>query len=146
MPTGELLAILTREYPNGVSFEPMAVRLLRKKAPFTDSQIERLKAEMFQLGNGLWVSSKMISDNKSRLTFAEKANEWLKQYGCFSVEKNFLERDDLGTGKPLQEARTEYARREKDLQPDEQRVFKAVLLFGVMEEVQRWAPTAERYG
>lgn len=48
----------------------------------------------------------------------------------------FLERDDLGTGKPLQEARSEYARRENDLQPDEKRVFKAVLLFGVMEEVQ----------
>jgi hypothetical protein len=48
----------------------------------------------------------------------------------------FVERDDLGTGKPLQEARSEYARREKDLQPDEQRVLKVVLLFSLIEQMQ----------
>jgi len=48
----------------------------------------------------------------------------------------FVERDDLGTGQYVQEARAEYARREKDLQPDEQRVFKAVLLFGLIEQLQ----------
>ena len=48
----------------------------------------------------------------------------------------FVERDDLGTGQPVQETRSEYARREKDLQPDERRVFKAVLLFGLIEQLQ----------
>jgi hypothetical protein len=48
----------------------------------------------------------------------------------------FVERDDLGTGQVVQEARAEYARREKDLQPDERRVFKAVLLFGLIEQLQ----------
>ncbi len=48
----------------------------------------------------------------------------------------FVERDDLGTGQAVQEARAEYARREKDLQPDERRVFKAVLLFGLIEQMQ----------
>lgn len=48
----------------------------------------------------------------------------------------FVERDDLGTSKHLQEARAEFARRKKDLQPDECRVFKAVLLFGLVEQVQ----------
>lgn len=48
----------------------------------------------------------------------------------------FVERDDLGTGQALQEARGEYARREQDLQPDERRVFKAVLLFGLIEQMQ----------
>ena len=48
----------------------------------------------------------------------------------------FVERDDLGTGQQVQEARAEYARRENDLQPDEQRVFKAVLLFGLIEQLQ----------
>ena len=48
----------------------------------------------------------------------------------------FVERDDLGTGQAVQEARAEYARREQDLQPDEQRVFKAVLLFGLIEQMQ----------
>jgi len=48
----------------------------------------------------------------------------------------FVERDDLGTGQPVQEARAEYARREMELQPDERRVFKAVLLFGLIEQMQ----------
>ena len=48
----------------------------------------------------------------------------------------FVERDDLGTGQAVQEARAEYARRENDLQPDERRVFKAVLLFGLIEQFQ----------
>ena len=48
----------------------------------------------------------------------------------------FVERDDLGTGQAVQEARAEYARREQDLQPDERRVFKAVLLFGLIEQMQ----------
>ena len=48
----------------------------------------------------------------------------------------FVERDDLGTGQVVQDVRAEYARREKDLQPDEQRVFKAVLLFGLIEQIQ----------
>ncbi|WP_136523554.1 transposase [Geomonas ferrireducens] len=48
----------------------------------------------------------------------------------------FVERDDLGTIHAVQDARAEYARREKDLQPEEQRVFKAVLLFGLIEQMQ----------
>ncbi len=48
----------------------------------------------------------------------------------------FVERDDLGTGQAVQEARAECARREQDLQPDERRVFKAVLLFGLIEQMQ----------
>ena len=48
----------------------------------------------------------------------------------------FVERDDLGTGQSVQEARAEYARREMELQPDEQRVFKTVLLFGLIEQLQ----------
>jgi len=48
----------------------------------------------------------------------------------------FIERDDLGTDKRLQEARMEFARREKELQPEERRVFKAVLLFSLVEAVQ----------
>ncbi len=89
MTTAELLAALGRECPNGVSFDPMAVRLLRQKVPFEDWQIENLKAEMFQLGNGLWFSGEMISDDKSRLAFDGQAMEWLMEYGCFSVERLF---------------------------------------------------------
>ena len=48
----------------------------------------------------------------------------------------FVERDDLGTDKHVQEARAEYTRRKNDLRPDECRVFKAVLLFGLVEQMQ----------
>jgi|GEM_PF-439473 len=89
MTTVELLAAVTRECPNGVSFDPMAVRLLRQKVPFEDWQIEDLKAAMFQLGSGLWFSREMISDDESRLAFDEQAMEWLMKYGCFSVERMF---------------------------------------------------------
>jgi len=89
MTTTELLRILKRECPNGVSFDPMAVRLLRQKVPIEDWQVEDLKAAMFQLGNGLWFSCEMISDDESRLEFEEKAMEWLQEHGCFSVERLF---------------------------------------------------------
>ena len=89
MTTAELLAALARECPNGVSFDPMAVRLLRQKAPFEDWKIQDLKAAMFQLGNGQWFSREMISDDESLLAFERQARKWLKEYGCFSVEKLF---------------------------------------------------------
>uniref|UniRef100_C6E123 Uncharacterized protein n=1 Tax=Geobacter sp. (strain M21) TaxID=443144 RepID=C6E123_GEOSM len=89
MTTAEILAALMRECPNGVSFESMAVRLLRQKVPFETGQIEDLKAEMFQLGNGLWYSREMISDADSLLAFHGQAMEWLKEYSCFSVEQLF---------------------------------------------------------
>lgn len=85
----EFLEVLARECPNGVSFDPMAVRLLRQKIPFEDGQIADLKAAMFQLGNGLWFSREMISDDESLLAFREQAVDWLSEYGCFSVERLF---------------------------------------------------------
>lgn len=59
MTTAELLAAFARECHNGVSFDPMTVRLLRQKIPFEDWQIEDLKAAMLRLGNGLWFSREM---------------------------------------------------------------------------------------
>lgn len=94
MTTAELLAVLARERPNGVSFDPMAVRLLRQKVPFEDWQIEDLKAAMFQLRSELWFSLAMISDDEPRLAFERQAMEWLREHGCFSVEQ--LLRDFCG--------------------------------------------------
>jgi hypothetical protein len=89
MAVGNLLAAFAREYPNGVSFDPMAVRLLRQKVPLEVSQIENLKAVMFQLRNGLWFSREMISDDATFLAFEGQALEWLKGHGCFSVARLF---------------------------------------------------------
>lgn len=85
----ELLDELKREHPNGVSFDPMSVRLLRKKIPLHDGQIEELKEEMFQMGDELWFTREMISDDESRLALREQATKWLMEYGCFSVERLF---------------------------------------------------------
>lgn len=87
MTTAELLTVLARECPNGVSFDPMSVRLLRQKVPFEDWQIEDLKAAMFQFGSGLWLSCEMVLDDESRLAFREQATAWLVDHGCFSVEQ-----------------------------------------------------------
>jgi len=66
------LAVLTRECRNGVSVDPMAVRLLRQKVPFESWQIENLKAEMFQLPNGLWFSREMVLPDDSLLAFSKR--------------------------------------------------------------------------
>ncbi|MFH1740141.1 MAG: hypothetical protein ABIH23_14125 [bacterium] len=89
MTTAKLLAALARECPNGVSFDPMAVRLLRRKVPFEDWQIRNLQADMFQLKNGLWFSTEMISNDEARLALREQATAWLIERGYFSVERLF---------------------------------------------------------
>lgn len=85
--SSELVKALALEYPTGVSFAPIAIRLLRQKTPFQDCQIDDLKAEMFQLGNELWFSREMILDDASHLELLESAKNWLIEYGCFSVEQ-----------------------------------------------------------
>lgn len=87
--TSNLLELLVREYPNGVSFDPMAVRLLRRKMPIEDSQIKNIQDKMFQLDNGLWFSSEMVSGNDSREALCEQALAWVIEYGYFAVEKLF---------------------------------------------------------
>ena len=71
--------------------------------------------------------------------FIEKGGLEVPGHQLLTVDhlwRYFVERDDLGTGQAVQEARAEYARREQELQPDERRVFKAVLLFGLIEHMQ----------
>jgi len=71
--------------------------------------------------------------------FIEKGGLDVSDHQFLTVDhlwRYFVERDDLGTGQAVQEVRAEYARREQDLQPDERRVFKAVLLFGLIEQMQ----------
>jgi Cdc6-like AAA superfamily ATPase len=78
-------------------------------------------------------------DGKEFRAFIEKGGLEVPDHQLLTVDhlwRYFVERDDLGTGQAVHEARAEYARREQDLQPDERRVFKAVLLFGLIELMQ----------
>ncbi len=71
--------------------------------------------------------------------FIEKGGLEVPGHQLLTVDhlwRYFVERDDLGTGQTVQEARAEYARRDQELQPDERRVFKVVLLFGLIEQMQ----------
>lgn len=87
MTTDDAMQDLLRAYPDGVSFDPMALRLLRQKVPLGDSEIEGLKAKMLQIDGGLWFCQEMILDDEPLLAFREQATTWLKKQGCFSVQK-----------------------------------------------------------
>lgn len=89
MRTDKVMQLLLRQYPTGVSFAPMALRLLRQKIPLKDSQIEGLKAQMFQLGDGLWFFRDMIADEKAQLAMRRQATAWLKEQGCFAAARLF---------------------------------------------------------
>ncbi len=89
MTLEEVKDALLREYPNGVSFDPMSLRLVRQKVPLADSQIESLKGDMFQMGDGLWFSHEMVSQDGSLSDLLEQAEAWLSKRGCFSVDALF---------------------------------------------------------
>lgn len=85
----DIFEALAREYPNGVSFDPLAVRLMRRRVSLEDFQIEELKKTMFQLGDGLWFSFEMIFNDNSRRSFNALVQKWLKEYGYFCIGRLF---------------------------------------------------------
>lgn len=89
MKVATVLSALAKDYPNGISFDPMTLRLLRQKVPIDELEIEDLKSEMFQLENGLWFSCEMILDDESRLALEKQAKIWLEGQGYFSVNRLF---------------------------------------------------------
>lgn len=72
-------------------------------------------------------------------TFIERGGLEIPGHQFLTVDhlwRYFVEREDLGTAQAVQEARAEYSRREQELQPEERRVFKTVLLFSLIEQMQ----------
>lgn len=83
----DLLEALQQQYPRGISFDPMSMRLLRQCVACDDAQVESLKScVLFQMKNNLWYSSEMILSSSSLVNLKEQASSWLENYGCFSVE------------------------------------------------------------
>ena len=78
---------LEQARPHGISFAPMALRLLLKEVPLSEPQIQALKAKLCQFGNGLWFSRSMVFDDETYLAFRRQAETWLAKHGCFSVER-----------------------------------------------------------
>jgi hypothetical protein len=112
------------DFKDILPLHPMAAFLLK----YLSVAIGSNQRSMFEFLNG-----------EEFRAFIEKGGLDVPGHQLLTVDhlwRYFVERDDLGTGQAVQEARAEYARRERDLQPDERRVFKAVLLFGLIEQMQ----------
>jgi len=95
MRTAEILTALEKARPNGLSLEPMAIRLLRQEVHFEDWQIEEIKTAMFQVESRLWFSSKMILDDNTLRVFQKQIRDWLDAHDCFSVEQLFKKFRDV---------------------------------------------------
>jgi hypothetical protein len=114
----------TADFKGVLPLHPMAAFLLKHLSVAIGAN----QRSMFEFLNG-----------EEFKAFIEKGGLDVSGHQFLTVDhlwRYFVEREDLGTGQTVQEARGEYARREQDLQPDERRVFKAVLLFGLIEQMQ----------
>jgi len=80
------MELLARKYPKGVSFEPMAIRLICNELSLTAEDIEEAKDNMFKVGDR-WFSSAMIADVDTILAIKTRAQEWLRCYRYFSVSR-----------------------------------------------------------
>ncbi len=80
------MELLARKYPKGISFEPMAIRLICNELSLTAEDIEEAKDNMFKVGDR-WFSSEMIADVDTILAITTKAQEWLRRYRFFSVSR-----------------------------------------------------------
>lgn len=116
--------IETNDFKGILPVHPMAAFLLKHLSVAIGSN----QRSMFEFLNG-----------EEFKEFIEKGGLDVPGHQILTVDhlwRYFVERDDLGTEQAIHEARGEYSRREQELQPDEQRVFKAVLLFGLIEQMQ----------
>ena len=113
------------DFKNILPLHPMAAFLLKH---LSVSSVGSNQRSMFEFLNG-----------EEFKAFIEKGGLDVSGHQFLTVDhlwRYFVERDDLGTEQAVRDARGEYTRREQDLQPDEWRVFKAVLLFGLIEQIQ----------
>ncbi|GHT10648.1 hypothetical protein FACS1894170_03080 [Planctomycetales bacterium] len=79
---------IIQNYPNGFTFEPMAIRLLEEKAgigKWDDETIDNLKAQAVRRQDGIYVFSEQIADEKTRREIVNTAEEWIATFGCFSL-------------------------------------------------------------
>lgn len=122
--TGNKAGIAAADFKGILPLHPMAAFLLKHLSVSVGAN----QRSMFEFLNG-----------EEFKAFIEKGGLDVYGHQFLTVDhlwQYFVERDDLGTGQVVQDARADYARREKDLQPDERRVFKVVLLFGLIEQLQ----------
>lgn len=80
---------IIQSYPNGFSFEPMAIRLLESQANlgrWDDNVITALKAKAIKRNmDNVYFFPEQIASKKNRKDILDTADEWIKIFGCFSL-------------------------------------------------------------
>lgn len=78
---------------NGFTLEPMAIRLLESQANFGkwgDSVIADLKTKAIKRNtDGVYFFPEQIADKKTRKDIVDTSKEWIKTFGCFSLNSLF---------------------------------------------------------
>lgn len=87
----EMKALLVTTNRAGISFEPMALRLLRRDFQELDDDIVALlKNEMFE-NDGRWFFPEQIADEETRRDIRCQAEAWFNNKGFFSLSALFAQ-------------------------------------------------------
>jgi hypothetical protein len=77
-----------KNYPNGFTFEPMAMRLIEEKAgigQWDAEVIDELKSHAVKRQDGVYVFPEQITDEEIQLQMIDAAEDWIERFGCFSL-------------------------------------------------------------
>lgn len=85
----EVQGTLMKLRADGISFEPMALRLLRKEMSLADEEIRELKSRLMMEIRGRWFFRPMIVGSEDWKALRERMKEWLDEFGFFSVGSLF---------------------------------------------------------
>ena len=80
---------ILHQFPNGFRFSPLNMRLLPQDMT-TEMAVNTIKQEMFEKDDGSWLFLEMAGSRDTRQKVLAHAENWLNQYGCFSINALFL--------------------------------------------------------
>ena len=80
--------IIKSGYPNGFDFKETSRRLVGERVgkSFGDAEADRLKGQMFQCADGLWLFSDMVISDDALRRMKERARGFLSEDGYFSMD------------------------------------------------------------
>ena len=85
---GQLAKDIRANYPNGFDFKETSRRLVGERVgkSFGDAEADRLKGQMFQCADGLWLFSDMVISDDALRRMKERARGFLSEDGYFSMD------------------------------------------------------------
>ena len=85
---GQLAKDIRANYPNGFDFKETSRRLVGERVgkSFGDAEADRLKGQMFQCADGLWLFSDMVISDDALRRMKERAMGFLSEDGYFSMD------------------------------------------------------------